>query len=210
MIKRFILKKCPPAPPPKEETLLLSSTAGWARSHLLPQAKLSVWCPKHSFPSYIWKKKNKKKNLILCSPLWHARKPEATKNGLSLRKACVTPVWPHRLLSPPSLLQRTQDLRRWGGKLIHFSWRQWLSVSVCVRVFSSSISFTDNIHTCMHMLTDMRCAFSSDILPILVCISRIQTQWIEMKLFGQQDAISSTPIIPLYSRERLRLQQHHQ
>lgn len=44
------------------------------------------------------------KNLFLWSYLWHASKPEATKNSLSLRKACVTPVWPCCLPSPPSLL----------------------------------------------------------------------------------------------------------
>lgn len=100
-------------------------------------------------PSHILKGKKRKKNLFLC--LWHGSKPEATKNGLSPRKACVTPVWPRCLPSPPSLLRRTQDLRRRGGKLIHSSWRQWLHVCV----FSSSISFTHSINTGMHMLTNM-------------------------------------------------------
>lgn len=98
-------------------------------------------------------KKKFKKNLILCSPLWHARKPEATKNGLSLRKACVTPVWPHRLLSPPSLLRRTQDLRRWGGKLIHFSWRQRLSVCVCFQAPFLSLTTYTRACTCSQTYT---------------------------------------------------------
>lgn len=128
----------------------------------MPKALLS--------PSHTWKNKN----LFLWSRLRHASKPAATKNGLSLRKACVTPVWPCCLLSPPSLLERTQDLRRRGGKLIHSSWRQWLHVCVFKLYF-----LHHSVHKCMHMLTYShlnKCIFSQTVCtPVCVCVSRTNT-----------------------------------
>lgn len=93
-------------------------------------SKRSIRCPK-ALVSTPKNNTNKQKTLFQWSPLWHTSKPATTKNGLPLREACLTPVWPRCLLSPPSLLQRTQDLRRRGGKLIPSSWRQWQHVCVC-------------------------------------------------------------------------------
>lgn len=103
--------------PLKAEPLFHSKQEGWFHIWLL--GKPSVARPKVLlYPPSIWKP-------ILCSLLSdRTSNPEATKNGLSLREACVTPVWPHRLLSTPSLLQRSHDLRQWGGKLIRISWRR--------------------------------------------------------------------------------------